>query len=254
MTEISAVIISRNEEKRIANCINSLEGIADEIIVVDSMSTDSTAEICRRLGCKVVEREFSGFGAQRQFATSLTSHRYVLSIDADEALSPALRRSLLKLKEEGLTHRVYRFSRMTFYCDRPILHCGWYPDMQIRLFDKSYAQWNLGDVFEKVVFPGSLVPQQVDGDILHYRCSTREEYHTKVMNHAEIGGRVLAATRCSVEPWLPLVKGMKSWFECYILRGGILDGPEGRAISREEFLSTKKAYRVARKLLKEKNG
>ena len=252
MTKISAVIISRNEERRIATCIRSLRDIADEIVVVDSLSTDRTAELCREMGCRVYQRPFPGYGAQRQFATSLTTHRYVLNIDADEELSPALRKSLIRMKEEGLTHRVYQFSRMNFYCNQPILHCGWYPDIQIRLFDKTYAKWNLGDVFEKVVFPGTLTPQTVDGDILHYRCATRDEYHRKVIGHALLGGRVLASTRSSVGPLTPYIKGVKSWIECFLLRGGILDGPEGRAISREEYLSTIKAYRVARKILNKK--
>ena len=116
MTQISALIISRNEEHKIKQCLDSLEGIADEIIVVDSYSTDNTVKICEEAGCKVVQRAFPGYGAQRQYATSLATHRYILSIDADEVLSPALRTSLKKLKNEGLTHRVYSFTRMNFYC------------------------------------------------------------------------------------------------------------------------------------------
>ena len=249
MTPISAVIISRNEELRIRQCLESLQGIADEIIVVDSFSTDKTVSICNEAGCRVVQRKFPGYGAQRQYATSRANHRYVLSVDAGEVLSPALRASLIKLKEEGLTHRVYSFTRMNFYCEEPIRHCGWYPDVQIRLFDKRYATWDLSDVFEKVIFPGTLRPEPVDGDILHYRCSTADEYHRKVVSHAMIGGRVLATQRTSVGPLLPWLKGMKSFFECYFLRGGFLDGAEGFAISREEYLSTYEAYKLARKLL-----
>ena len=254
MTPISAVIISRNEEKNIARCIKSLEGIADEIIVVDSESTDKTAEICQSMGCRVVSRPFSGFGAQRQFATSLATNRYILSIDADEVLSPALRNSLINLKEKGLDHRVYRFSRMNFYCERPILHCGWYPDPQIRLFDKSYATWDLRDVFEKVIFPDSLQPRDVEGDILHYRCITSDEYHEKMMSHALIGANVIAATNSSVGLLTPTIKGLKSWLHYYIGKGGILDGAEGRAICREEYLATKKAYKTARQIIKDRKG
>jgi len=251
MTPISATIIARNEEQTIRHCIESLEGIADEIIVVvDDTSTDRTAEISRNHGCRVVVRKFMGFGAQRQFATSLTTHRYVLSIDADEVLSPFLHENLLKQKGQGLNHRVYRFSRMNFYCDSPVLHCGWYPDFQIRLFDKSYAQWNLGDVFEKVVFPGSLRPQLIEGDILHYRCSTAQEYHNKVMGHAHIGARVIASTRSNVPSFLPIIKGIKSWFETYVIRGGFLDGRVGIAIAGEEFHSTRAAYSEAKEILK----
>lgn len=252
MTPISAVIISRNEEHRIKQCLDSLEGIADEIIVVDSFSTDKTAQICEEAGCKVVQRKFPGYGAQRQYATSLAKHRYVLSIDADEVLSPALRTSLINLKNEGLTHRVYKFTRMNFYCEEPIRHCGWYPDFQIRLFDKRYATWDLSDVFEKVIFPGTLRPEPIDGDILHYRCRTADEYHRTVVSHAMIGGKVLATKRKSVGPLLPWLKGLKSFFECYILRAGFLDGSQGYAISREEYLSTYEAYKLARKLLAKK--
>ena len=94
---------------------------------------------------------FDGFGAQRQYATSLTTHQYVLSIDADEVLSPALQESILRLKEEGFSHRVYSVARLNFYCGFPVRHCGWYPDRQIRLFDKRYANWNLRDVSEAVI-------------------------------------------------------------------------------------------------------
>ena len=139
MTKISATILTYNEVGSIEGCLESLRDIADEIIVVDSGSTDSTLDICRRYGCKISQRELAGFGAQRQYATSLTTHSYVLAIDADEELSPALRRSLIELKTQGLTHRVYAFSRLNFYCGFAVRHCGWYPDTQIRLFDRRTA-------------------------------------------------------------------------------------------------------------------
>ena len=105
MANISATILTFNEEKRIKACIDSLRGIADEIIVVDSFSTDRTAEICRREGCEVTQRRLAGYGAQRQYATSLTSYPYVLSVDADEVISPALKNSILRVKREGFAHR-----------------------------------------------------------------------------------------------------------------------------------------------------
>lgn len=249
MTQISALIISRNEEHKIKQCLDSLEGIADEIIVVDSYSTDNTVKICEEAGCKVVQRAFPGYGAQRQYATSLATHRYILSIDADEVLSPALRTSLKKLKSEGLTHRVYSFTRMNFYCEEPIRHCGWYPDIQIRLFDKRYATWDLSDVFEKVIFPGTLRPEKVDGDILHYRCRTPEEYHRTIVSHAMIEGRVLANKLDKVSFLTPWLKGIKAFANCYFKKYGFLDGNEGFAISKEEYLATMEAYKLARKIL-----
>ncbi len=251
MEKISAAIIARNEEKRIEQCIKSLDGIADEIIVVDSFSTDRTVEICRELGCRVVQRQFTGFGAQRQYATSLTSHRYVLAIDADEVLSPALRQSLMKLKETAFQHRVYSFSRLNFYCGRPVKQCGWYPDRQIRLFNKSYANWNLRDVFEKVIFPETLRPEPVDGDILHYRCSNYEEYHHAQQHHAAILGHVLAVKNKHISAFQPHFHALKSFVSTYIGEQGIMGGTDGRAICVERYRSVLFAWRLARRLLKQ---
>lgn len=254
MTKISATILVFNEEKRIAACLDSLSGVADEIIVVDSMSTDSTLDICRRYGCKISRRHLDGYGAQRQYATSLASYPYVLSLDADEVLSPALRNSIIALKENGLeNHRVYCMSRLNFYCGVPVRRCGWYPDMQIRLFDKRYANWNLHDVGERVIFRDSVRPQRLDGDILHYRCDTGEMFRAVSNNHAAIRARVLAAGNDSIAPGSPLLHGLRAFMKTYFLKGGILEGESGRAIAREAFRSEMLAYSVARRLIKRRN-
>lgn len=248
MDKISATIITLNEEKRIAACLESLDGIAEEVIVVDSGSTDSTVAICRHHGCRVTLRPFDGFGAQRQYATSLTTHQYVLSIDADEILSPVLRQSIIRLKEQGFSHRVYSISRLNFYCGYPVKHCGWYPDRQIRLFDKRYAAWNLRDVAEKVIFRDSVKPQRIDGDILHYRCDTPGQFHKVTRNHAAIKARVLAASAEGISPLTPVIHGLKAFWDIYITRGGILEGSVGRDIAYEAYRGEYLAYRAAREL------
>lgn len=245
---ISATILTYNEELRIRGCIESLRGIADEIVVVDSGSTDNTVEICRSLGCIVSVRPFRGYGAQRQYATSLTSHPYVLSVDADEQLSPALRQSILTLKEEGFVHRGYCMSRLNFYCGLPVKHCGWYPDVQVRLFDKRYANWNMRDVDEKVIFRDNITPELLDGDILHYRCETPGEFAKTSKNHACILAHDIAAKQGDILPFTPLLKGLKAFFSCYIVQGGMLDGYAGRKISCERYRAVKTAYSNARKL------
>lgn len=252
MEKISAVIIALNEESRIAATIGSLEGVADEIIVVDSFSTDRTVEIARGLGCRVEQRHFSGFGAQRQYATSLTTYRYVLFIDADEVLSPGLRKILIEMKTRPFAHRVYSMSRLNFFCDNPIRHCGWYPDRQVRLFDKRYASWNFHDIGERVIFPDTLHPEALDGDILHYRCSDVKEYGTKLDHQAEIYGRVIAARLRKVGSFVPQWNAFKAFFRCYISDGGILEGRPGRQISAQHFRSTLKSYKIARSLIKNK--
>lgn len=251
MTKISATILTYNEAGSIEGCLESLRDIADEIIVVDSGSTDSTLDICRRYGCKISRRELAGFGAQRQYATSLTTHSYVLAIDADEELSPALRRSLIALKAEGLTHRVYAFSRLNFYCGFAVRHCGWYPDTQIRLFDKRYANWNLRDVAERVIFRDSVRPSHIEGDILHYRCRTPNEYHDTMMAQADIKARVIAAGDQTVSPLTPRLRAIRAFLSTYLRHGGILDGSIGLAISKTQASATRHAYARARKLLKQ---
>lgn len=250
MEKISATILAFNEERRISACLESLRDIADEIIVVDSFSTDRTVEICNAHGCKVIRRAFDGFGAQRQYATSLTTHRFVLSVDADEVISPALRESILRLKREGFTHRVYSISRLNFYCGYPVRHCGWYPDYHIRLFDKRYANWNLRDVGEKVIFRDSVRPEPIDGDILHYRCETREQFRNVTRSHAGIKAKVLAARPIDIPAMAPVINGLKAFLNTYINAGGILEGSAGREISLEAYRSEYLAYSIARRLKK----
>lgn len=243
---ISATILTLNEEKRIGACIDSLAGIADEIIVVDSGSTDSTVEICRRRGCRVVSRPMKGYGAQRQYATSLATHTYVLALDADEELSPAVRESLMRLKAEGFGHRGYSFARLNFYCGQPVRHCGWYPDTQVRLFDRRYANWNLRGVDERVIFHDDVAPEPVDGDILHYRCATPAEFENTEEAHARIDGEHLAASGRRISPLAPVWEGVKAFLGCYIGQGGWMDGTIGHAISRRRFYSALHSYRLAR--------
>lgn len=240
--KISATILTYNEERRIASAIESLAGIADEIIVVDSYSTDSTVEICKRYGCRVSQRRLAGFGAQRQYATSLASHSYVLAIDADEELSPALRESLLKLKEEGAEHRVYAFSRLNFYCGYAVKHCGWSPDVQIRLFDKRYANWNLRDVHERVIFRDSVSPEVLEGEMLHYRCDTPEEYADTTLRHAHLEANAFKKEQGRISALTPLAKATRRFLHTYFSCGGVFDGAIGFAIARHHFKSTIRAF------------
>lgn len=252
MVKISATIIAYNEEKRIAACLESLRDVADEIIVVDSYSTDHTVEICKEYGCKVTQRLFDGFGAQRQYATSLTTHQYVLSIDADEVLSPALQESIKQLKEEGFSHRVYNLSRLNFYCGVPVRHCGWYPDLQIRLFDKRYANWNLRDVAEKVIFRDSVRPELIDGDILHYRCDSKEQYEEVSRRHAAMKARVLSVRDKKIGFLSPFMHGVKAFWKTYVKEGGIFEGNVGREIAAAHYRSELLAYSAAKALSERK--
>lgn len=248
MKSVTATILTYNEERHIEVCLQSLLDVVDEIVVVDSFSTDSTVDICLRYGCRVKQRRLAGYGAQRQYATSLASHNYILAIDADEALSPQLARSILAIKAEGFTHRVYSTSRLNFFCGHPVHHCGWYPDTQIRLFDRRYANWNLRDVDERVIFRDSVTPEPVKGDILHYRADTRSEFAIKERHHAMITARELSESCRAIAPLVPTAAALKAFVECYIGKRGFADGADGLAISLERFRCARLSYRTARKL------
>lgn len=252
MIKLSATILTLNEERRIEECLKSLRDIADEIIVVDSGSTDGTLDICRRYGCRITMRPLAGFGAQRQYATSLTTHPYVLAIDADEVISPKLRQNLLLWKRTDPAHRVYAFSRLNFYCGYAVRRCGWYPDVQTRIFDKRYANWNLRNVQERVTFRDSVSPEMIEGELLHYRCDTATQYADKLHAQAAISGNEIAAGTASVGPVTPLLRGLSAFFQTYLAERGFMDGAVGFAIARHNYIATRDAYSHARRQLKNK--
>lgn len=250
MDRISATIITRNEESRIERCLNSLQGVADEIVVVDSFSDDRTTEICRRYGCRITSRAFTGYGNQRQYATGLTSYSYILSIDADEVLSEELRQSLIRMKNEGFAHRVYLLDIANHLGRRQLRHCGMCPDRQIRLFNKRYASWNLKDVGERVMFPDSLRPVLIEGSINHYPCADADELREKCIRHAAIKARIIAARSSSISPATPLIKGVGEYIKYQTRHHAFLDGASGNIVAFNAFRSTMHAYRLARKILK----
>ena len=141
MTPISVVIITLNEEKNIGRCIVSVLDIADEIVVLDSLSTDKTKEICLNYPVKFFEQPFLGYIEQKNKALEFSTYPHVLSLDADEEISAELKKSIQKVKENGVGDGYY-FNRLTNYCGKWIKHTDWYPDQKLRLFDKRKGQWS----------------------------------------------------------------------------------------------------------------
>lgn len=248
---ISATIITHNEAGNIERCLSSLIGVADEIIVVDSLSTDATADICRRYGCKVTERVFTGYGSQRQYAAGLASGHYVLSIDADEVLSDELRTKLMALKKNGLfAHRMYRFRIVNYICGQQMHRSGMRPELQIRLFDRRYANWDLLDVGERLSYPNGVQPFTIDGDIHHFRCTNFEELNYKELRNAEMRGRLLAAAGIDLPPYMRWFKAVSVYLKCMFNDGAAFDGPAGRKIAQARYLATLAAYRKAHNINK----
>lgn len=249
MELISATIITRNEEANLDRCLNALQGVADEIVVVDSYSTDRSVEICERYGCKVTRREFAGFGSQRQFATGLTSHSYVLSIDADEVLDEELRKNIMEMKEQGFKHRVYDVEIQNYFCGQPITHSGFNPTRQVRLFNKRYANWNLRDVSDKISYPDSVTPESLQGTIHHYRCASLAEFYRKENRLAALESKILSASNHSIGLLKPALKGLQAYFKCMLGQSAWLDGKAGIKIARRRAATAYQAWRMARHMI-----
>jgi glycosyltransferase involved in cell wall biosynthesis len=165
--KISAVIITYNEEDRLPDSLASLQGVADEVVVVDSYSSDRTVEIARASGARVMKNRFEDYGQQKNFALAQAGCDWVLNLDADERVSPELKRAITELKAGGPPANAAAFAikRKTFYLGRWIRHSGWYPDRKVRLFCKSAAAWQ-GRIHERLVVSGAVA--RLDGDILHF--------------------------------------------------------------------------------------
>lgn len=243
MPKISAVIITLNEEKNLDRCLSSLIGVADEILVVDSFSTDRTEEIARRYNARFIQHKFEGYIEQKNWATDQATYDYVLSLDADEMLSETLRASILAVKENW-THDGYTFNRLTNYCGRWIRYTSWYPSRKLRLYDRRKGQWegiNPHDAF--VMRKGARV-KHLKGDILHYSFYTIGQQITQINKFSELQSQAFYYKGYHTSVWSVLVKPVWRFFRDYIIKLGFLDGFYGFVIS------VNGAYEVYLKYLK----
>lgn len=233
-----------------------MQGVVDEIVVIDSFSTDKTKEICLKYGARFIENPFIGYTDQKNFANNQASHDYILSLDADEALSDELKQSILKAKKT-LAFDGYSFNRLNNYCGRWIKHSGWYPDRKIRLYNRSKARWysptNLHEII-KLDDPQSL--QILSGDVLHWAYDTYTEHYLKIDNFTSIAAKFYVL---NVNKKIGLHKIIinPSWnfFKSYIIKRGFLDGFEGFVIAKLHATGTFLKYIKIRALQKQnKNG
>jgi glycosyltransferase involved in cell wall biosynthesis len=249
MQKISAIIITLNEEKNIARCLQSLQGVADEIVVVDSGSTDGTEEICKKFGVKFISQKWLGYGAQKNFANTFAQYDYILSLDADEVLSGELKKSILAAKE-NLTANAYEFNRLTNYCGQWIHHCGWYPDAKIRLWKKGKAEWSLDRVHEKVLLAPAVAIQHLAGDILHYTCSSIADHILVVNKYTTYIAEGYFAQKKKVSLAKILFSPLWGFLRDYFFRRGFLDGRYGFMICKisafATFLKYAKLYQIYR--------
>jgi glycosyltransferase involved in cell wall biosynthesis len=242
---ITAVVITRNEERNIERCLDSIDGVADEVVVVDCGSSDRTQAIAAEKGARVIEHVWEGYGVQKNFGNAQATHSYILSLDADEALSDELRRSLIQVKEEGL-RGAYGFPRLANYCGKWIRHGGWYPDKKIRLFPRAMARWSEDAVHESLEFDDVPEVTWLTGDLLHYSYYTFEEHQDRARTYARLGAKRIRAGGQSWL-WCRLVTGPSLRFlKTYVWKLGLLDGVAGYRIAKTAAYEVRMKYRLAR--------
>ena len=232
MTPISVVIIAKNEERNIGRCLDSVRAVADDVVVVDSGSTDATEAICRARGARVVHHPFEGHVQQKNWAVTQAKYPHVLSLDADEALSDELARSIAAAKADW-RHDGWWMNRLTNYCGAWVRHCGWYPDPKLRLWDTRRGEWrgtNPHDHFE--MLDERAPTGRLAGDLLHYSYYTVEEHHRQMEYFADIAARAMHAEGRRASPLRPPVATLARFVRNYVLRRGFLDGVTGLTVCR----------------------
>jgi glycosyltransferase involved in cell wall biosynthesis len=225
MPKISTIVITLNEEDNIRRCLESVVPISDEIIVVDSGSTDRTVDMAREYTSQVVHQDWLGYGRQKQFALSLTSNEHVFSIDADEEVSPRLQQEILSLQWD---HDAYAVPRQVYYLNRWLRHC-WYPGYVIRLFHKDKATFT-DDILHERVVPMSHTAR-LQAPLLHYSYRSVSHHLEKMNAFTTLAAQKMYAAGRRPRPHQLLLTPGLEFLKMYVLRRGFLDGFPGLIIS-----------------------
>ena len=238
--QITANIITLNEEHNIAACIASLQSVADEIIVVDSNSSDKTVEIAKSLGATVVSQAYLGDGPQKNVVLDHATHEWILSLDADERLDDEMKEAILTTKGSTDTHPdAYSFKRKNYIGDRWIQHCGWYPDRCTRLYQKSHAR------FKDVAGHSSVQAKtlkELEGNIIHYSYKNYHDLLYKTNRFSSRGAKMLMEKGRKANGFSPFVHFMAAFFRKYFLQKGFLQGLDGLTISLTASINSYMKY------------
>lgn len=249
MTRISAVIITLNEERNIERCILSLQDIADEIIVIDSFSNDKTQEICKNHVVKFIQTKWLGYSETKNYGNNLATYDYILSIDADEALSEELKKEILLIKQSEKIEDAYFMKRLTNYCGSWIHHCGWYPDKKLRLWNKQKGKWE-GNIHEEVKMQADAGISDLKSDLLHYSYYSIQQHINQANKFTDLTASEAFknAKKSSLFKIIfnPIVKFIKDYF----IKLGFLDGYHGFIICVISSFATFMKYIKLRELYK----
>jgi glycosyltransferase involved in cell wall biosynthesis len=278
MNKISAIIITKNEERNIERCLQSLQGVVDEIIVVDSFSTDNTEAICQKYNVKFYQKEWLGYAEQKNYANSLSENDLILSIDADEALSEELKTSILNIRhcefdlqspenkgacslvktkemlkqvqhDESHRNLVYQINRLTNYCGKWIYHCGWYPDKKIRIFNRNTAKWT-GIVHETLSYSTDSEVILLKGNLHHYSYYSIAEHIAQANKYSTLAAEECFEKNKKYSILVILFKSIWRFKRDYLFKGSFLDGFYGFIICYINAVTTFLKYVKLKQLYK----
>jgi glycosyltransferase involved in cell wall biosynthesis len=243
--KITATIITLNEERNIARAIESLR-CCDEILILDSGSTDRTEELAEKLGARVIGAGWRGYAGQKNWAAEQATHDWILSLDADEALSEALEAEIWNLKKTGPRYDGYTMPRLARYLGRWILHSGWYPDRKIRFYDRRKGKW-VGDfVHESVEVTGRV--GNLESNILHFTCDSLSEHVKTMEKYTTLAAQELASRNVQAPLWRMICDPPVTFTKSYVFQRGFLDGQEGLTIAYMAAFYTFLKYAKARNM------
>ena len=238
--KISAVIITKNEEHNIERCLKSLHWV-DEVVVVDSGSTDRTLEICRKYNCKIIETEWLGYGITKQLSVNTAHHDWVLSIDADEQVTPESV-DVIKSVLESPKHHAYKIKIKSFYLGKAIKHSSWGNEFKLRIFNKKFGNYNDNEIHESIIIEGET--SQIKAEFNHYSYPTISSHVNKMDRYTDLQAVELKRKGKQYSLFTTVLLSMNKFISMYFFHLGFLDGKEGF------ILCSNSAYGVYLKYLK----
>ena len=241
MPTLSVILITRNEEANLADCLASLEGIAQQVVVVDTNSSDRTLEIAKSYGAAIAQPpDWPGFGPQKNRALDLATGEWVLSLDADERLTPALKSEIVTAIHHSAHVDCFAIPRLSWYCGRFIRHSGWNPDYVDRLFKRGSARFSDDLVHERLIPSGQVA--KLENPMLHYSFMNYSQVLQKIDRYSTASAEQAFAKGKTSTPLKAVLHGAWSFFRTYFLRAGFLDGPQGFTLAMSNAQGTYYRY------------
>ena len=244
---ISVVIITKNEAHIIANTLQSLQSVTNDIVIVDSGSTDETVAICKKHNATVIETGWDGYGINKNKGIEKAKYDWILSLDADEAIDEELQQSLLQLALIN-DEEVFNISFKNFFCNKWIRFGEWGFDWHIRLFNRKKVQWNNAAVHENLLFSENVTITKLKGNILHYTVQNRQEYDTKTDHYARMNAKKYFEAGKKPNLFKQYFSPLFAFVQHYIFRMGFLDGREGFIIAKTTARYTFLKYRYLKQM------